>query len=159
MTPTWQDTILNHLDQYYRLAWCYTKNQQDASDIVQESLYKALKHQKQQTTPDAVRTWFYRIVVNTSLDYLKKEKKLVHLDDLQWNTIPADEAPDPMTTMDLRAAIETLPFSYKTVIILRYFEDLKISEVAEVLNENENTIKTRIYTALRKLRIQLEEDI
>ena len=153
---SWQDTILDHIDQYYRLAYCYTKNQQDASDIVQESLYKALMHQDNRTNPDAVKTWFYRIVVNTSLDFLKKEKKLVHLDDIQWNTIPADE---PADTLDLREAVQALPFPYQTVIVLRYFEDLKIAEIARILSENENTIKTRIYSALKKLRIQLEEDI
>ena len=156
MVKNWQDTILDNIDQYYRLAYCYTKNRQDANDIVQESLYKALRHQSGRTNPDAVKTWFYRIVVNTSLDYLKKEKKLVHLDDLQWNALPADE---PADTLGLREAVQSLPFPYQTVIVLRYFEDLKINEIAQILNENENTIKTRIYSALKKLRIQLEEDI
>ena len=155
MVTNWQDIILDNLDRYYRLAYCYTKNPQDANDIIQDSLYKALMHQNDRSNPDAVKTWFYRIVVNTSLDYLKKEKKLIHLDDPQWNAIPAEEAPD---TMDLRAAVDALPFPYKTVIVLRYFEDMKISDVARILNENENTIKTRIYTALKKLRIELEEE-
>ena len=48
-----------------------------------------------------------------------------------------------------------MPAKYRTIIILRYFEDLKIEDVAEILDENVNTVKTRLYTALRKLSIEM----
>ncbi len=155
MKVSWQDIILGDLDRYYRLAFCYVKNKQDAGDIVQESLYKALRNSKGLKDSGAVRTWFYRIVVNTSLDFIKKEKKLVYLDEQQWEAIP-DE--DRENDLDLRAAVDALTPPYKTVIALRYFEGMKISEIADILQENENTIKTRIYSALKKLRVRLEED-
>jgi len=51
--------------------------------------------------------------------------------------------------------LDNLPEKYRTVVILRYFEDLKIDEIAEILNENVNTIKTRLYKSLEKLGIKL----
>ena len=64
---------------------------------------------------------------------------------------------DHYGNIDLKQALDHLPEKYRTVIILRFFEDLKIEEIAEILNENTNTIKTRLYKALEKLRLQLRD--
>lgn len=65
---------------------------------------------------------------------------------------------DSYTDMDLKRTLEELPAKYRSVIVLRYFEDMKINEVAEVLNENTNTIKTRLYQALQLLRVKLNDE-
>ena len=59
---------------------------------------------------------------------------------------------------DLQKALDESPEKYKTIVILRYFEDMKISEIAQVLDENTNTIKTRLYKALDKLKLKLRDD-
>ena len=68
---------------------------------------------------------------------------------------------DDYSDMDLQKVLGDLPENYKTIIILRFFEDLKIQEIAKILNLNENTVKTRLYKSLKILRIKLgdEEDI
>ena len=147
---TWQTTILDERDRYYRLAYSYVKNEHDALDIVQDALYNALKSYKKLRDPEAIKTWFYRIVVNTSLNYIKKNKRLVYLDDAEWAAIP-DES--EISDRSLREAVDLLPPKDKTVIVLRFFEDMKISDIAAVLRENENTVKTRLYAALNKLRV------
>lgn len=67
-------------------------------------------------------------------------------------------AEDVYSDIDLKRTLEDLPAKYRSVIVLRYFEDMKISEVAEVLNENNNTIKTRLYQALQLLRVKLKDE-
>ncbi|ETJ29097.1 RNA polymerase sigma factor SigV, partial [human gut metagenome] len=57
----------------------------------------------------------------------------------------------------LQKALDNLPSNYRTIIILRYFEDLKIDEIAEILNENINTIKSRLYKSLKILRIKMND--
>jgi RNA polymerase sigma-70 factor (ECF subfamily) len=64
---------------------------------------------------------------------------------------------DNYEDFDLQKALEALPDKYRTVIVLRYFEDLKIEEIAEILNENINTVKTHLYKSLEKLRIHMSE--
>lgn len=155
MEVRWKDVIINDIDRYYRLAFYYVKNEHDAKDIIQESLYKALKNEKQLNNEDAVRTWFYKIIVNTALDVIKNRKKIIFIDDNNMGLLLND---DDLDSMELKDAVESLPFKYKTVILLRYFEDMKISDISYVLDENINTIKSRIYTALKKLKIELEED-
>jgi RNA polymerase sigma-70 factor (ECF subfamily) len=65
---------------------------------------------------------------------------------------------DRYEDFDLKNALDQLPEKYRIVIVLRFFEDLKIEEIAEVLDENANTIKTRLYTSLNRLRLTLRDN-
>ena len=59
--------------------------------------------------------------------------------------------------LDLYDAIDLLKPKYKTVIILKYFDDMKIEDIAKVLDENVNTVKSRLYRGLKKLRLELTD--
>lgn len=149
--------ITEHKENVYRLAYSYVKNKDDALDIVQDSIYKAMTNLDHLKNPDSVKSWFYRIVVNTALDCLRKNNKDQTMDpELIEAYSPVVE--DSYTDIDLNQTLESLPDKYRSVIILRYFEDLKIDEVAVVLDENINTIKTRLYQALQILRVKLNNE-
>ena len=103
-----------------------------------------------------MQTWFYRILVNTAIDEIKKRKK-------QQELIPDDYSLDVtneewITGLELYQKVDTLPPKLKTIIILRFFEDKKLSEIAKITKTNENTVKTRLYKALQKLKIQIQEE-
>ncbi len=141
----------------YRLAYSYVKNENDALDIVQESICKAFsKVETSLKNPEHMKTWFYRIVVNTSLDFLRKQSKIRPVDH---ETIEAydDGREDVYEDLDLKQAMELLPEMYQTIIILRFYEDLKIEEIALITNENLNTVKTRLYKALKLLKLEIKE--
>ncbi|MEH7613286.1 RNA polymerase sigma factor, partial [Gottfriedia acidiceleris] len=103
----------------------------------------------------SLKSWFYRIVVNTSLDFLRKQKKVTVMDE-ETIELYSSGQDDNYTDIDLERSLESLPTKYRAVIVLRYFEDLKIEEVAEILQESPNTIKTRLYKALEILRIKMK---
>ncbi|QUH29988.1 sigma-70 family RNA polymerase sigma factor [Vallitalea guaymasensis] len=147
--------IIDNKEKYYRLAYSYVKNPDDTLDIVQESIYKALSSINKLKNPDYINTWFYRIVVNTSLDHLRKQKKIDVVDEVTLENY-SDGIHDNYQNVDLLRALDDLPVDYRSIIVLRYFEGLKIEEIANVLNENVNTIKTRLYSALKKLKIKLD---
>ncbi|SMB85862.1 RNA polymerase, sigma subunit, SigV [Desulfonispora thiosulfatigenes DSM 11270] len=151
------DHVVTYKESHYRLAYSYVKNVEDALDIVQESIYKAFSASGSLQEPGYIKTWFYRIIVNTSLDFLRKKKKIVILDNEILTNLDLGEA-DNYEDFDLKVALDSLAEPYRTIIILRYFEDLKIEEIAEVLDENVNTIKTRLYKGLEKLRIKMNDD-
>ncbi len=69
------DYIVENQNKFYRLAYSYVQNKEDALDVVQNAVFKALENCGSLRNEDAVRTWFYRIVVNESLLFLKKRKK------------------------------------------------------------------------------------
>jgi RNA polymerase sigma-70 factor (ECF subfamily) len=149
--------ILNK-EKLYRLAYSYVKNADDALDIVQESTYKAMVSIDTVKDPSCIKTWFYRIIVNTSLDFLRKRKREILLEEENWEPLDTgseDQYPD----LDLRKALEELSDNCRTIIVLRYFEDLKLDEIADILDENVNTVKTKLYKSLKKLNLKMSESI
>lgn len=144
--------ITESRDSAYRLAYSYVRNREDALDIIQDSICKALSSAKSLDNPTALRAWFYRIVVNTALDFLRKHRRHMYVE-----ADSLEAATDRYEDFDLRNAIASLSTVNQTVIILRFYENLTLDEIAAVLNENVNTIKTRLYSSLKKLRIELEE--
>src|SRR5690606_20024130 len=104
-----------------------------------------------------MKTWFYRIIVNTAIDFIRKHQRMFIMDDeILESHLPSLE--DDVTDFDLQEAVDHLPPTYKTIIILRFFEDLKIDEIADITGDNVNTVKTRLYAALRKLRVEMREE-
>ena len=147
--------VIGYKENHFRLAYSYVKNIDDALDIVQESIYKAISSKDSLKNPNFIKTWFYRIVVNTSLDFLRKQRKVsIVEEDVLIDLDPG--AADEYENFDLQRALDSLPDNYRSVVVLRYFEDLKIEEIAEVLNENINTIKTRLYKSLQVLQIEMD---
>jgi len=147
--------IIDNKDSFYRIAYSYTKNEEDALDVVQEAMYKALYSVENIKEVNYIKTWFYKILVRTSIDFIRKNRKYNNMTDI--DLIDETGEYDKYTDLDLRRALEELPIEYKSIIILRFFEDLKIKEVAIILDENVNTVKTRLYTALKKLKLKIEE--
>ena len=152
-----EDYIIEHKEAIYRLAYSYVKNPDDALDMVQESIYKGFLSLDSLKNPRAIKTWFYRIVVNTSLDFIRKSKREIIVDE-EYLINNASGNSDSYSDIDLARALDKLPDNYRTIIILRYFEDLKLNEIAQILDININTIKTRLYKGLGLLRIKMDVD-
>jgi RNA polymerase sigma-70 factor, ECF subfamily len=149
------DYVIKNKESHYRFVYSYVKNVDDALDIVQEAIYKAISSIDSLKGKDHIKPWFYRILANTSLDFLRKQRKIETVDEEVLSGLKGGRV-DNYQDFDLQKAMEDLPSKYRSVIILRYFEDLKIEEIAEVLNENVNTVKTRLYKSLEKLRISID---
>lgn len=151
-----EQTILENYNQYYRLAYRYVHNEADACDIVQNGAYKAIKSSHTLNKPEYVQTWTYRIMLNECFRYLKQPKVLSYEDIQGTNDICYTE--DHYANVDLQRAIDALPDRDKAIIILRYFEDKKLEEIAQILNESVNTIKSRLYRCMKKLRGILSDE-
>ena len=143
-------------ERFYYLAYSYTKNEQDALDIVQDSIQKALLSLHTLKDAQQMKSWFYKIVVRTAIDFLRKHKREQVVDNEKLVVISPKQM-DTYGNIDLTGALNSLSRTYREVIILRYFEDLKIEDVAHVLDININTAKSRLYKALKLLRIQLQD--
>ena len=149
--------VTNNIDKIYRLAFSYVKNQQDAEDIVNESIKKALYSINSLKNDYYMATWLYRIVVNTANSYLKSKSKIIYLDEQIEDSLIIE---DTYQDTDLYNLVMELEPKYRIVIILKFYEDMTFEQIADILNENVNTVKTRLYNALNKLKIELckEED-
>lgn len=151
------DYILANQGDFYRLAFSYVKNRDAALDVVQESIVKALGKCDSVRKPEFLKTWFYRILLNESMNYYRHSRRLVSLEDTALDT-PAPTC-DPGVRLDLYDAIEQLAPKEQAVIRLRFFEDMKLEEIAQVTQTNLNTVKSRLYKSLHKLRNLTREEL
>lgn len=148
-----EQQLIADYKKLYRLAYSYVHNENDALDLVQESAYKAIKNSHSLKNPQYVSTWLYRIVINESISFLRKHK--------QQDTVLYDldgETEDMYVDFDLYQALERLEPLDKTVVVLRYFEGMQLNQIAQTLDENLSTVKSRLYRSLKKLRISLAEE-
>lgn len=156
-----KETLINYIkeneDKFYRIAFSYSKNEDAALDIVQEAIVKSLNHINKLKNEEYVKTWFYRILINECLQYIKKNKRIITYESqeienkIEWN----DDI--SINGIDMYKYIQNLNKKLRTVIILRYFEDMKIEEIAKITKTNISTVKSRLYKALEILKNSIED--
>ena len=147
--------VTENINKIYRLAFSYVKNEHDAEDVVNESVRRALDGIEQLRNDEFLGTWFFRIVINTSNSYLKSKSKLIYLDEIVEDSLTTE---DKYQDTDLYDAIMKLDSKYRIVIILKFYEDMTIERISEILDENISTVKTRLYKALKKLRLEIDKE-
>lgn len=149
--------ILENIDSCYRFAFSYTHNKEDAEDIVSQSILKALRSIDSLRDTNVIKSWFFKIIANTSLTFLRKNKNIVFMD---YDSIEdTNGTTDDYSELSFNEIIEKLDIKYKEILILRFFENMTLQEISWVLNINENTIKTRLYRALKILKLEIEGDL
>ncbi|WP_026890808.1 RNA polymerase sigma factor [Lacrimispora aerotolerans] len=146
--------LIDNYDKYYRLAYSYAKNEQDALDIVQESACRVIKDLDKLKERDYLSTWIYRIVINTAIDTLRKRKReTVSFEDIEIVHEDQYKEEDPLEILDV------LEDKDRALVILKYLEDWKLEEISEALDMNISTVKSRLYRALKKLKGILEPEM
>lgn len=146
--------ITENQESFYRLAYTYVKNRDAALDVVQNAVVKALTHVDTLREPSYLKTWFYRILVNEGLTYIRKNKRIIPTEDFWETAAPEEDVPEKL---DVYAAVERLSPKLRTVVVLRFFEDMPLQEIAAVTGLNLSTVKTRLYHALKVLRKDMGE--
>lgn len=140
----------------YRLAYSYVKSKDTALDMVQESIYKAIKASAAIEETEKIKAWFYKILVNTCKDELRRCSRVIAVSPEEMPEEADDQLSKHADYIVLHKALNTLDEETKTIIALRYFEDMKLSDISSVLGENINSVKSRLYRGLRILKIEME---
>ena len=151
--------IQDNKTKYYKIVFNYMKNKDDSLDVLYNSIIKAIQNCSKLRNPKYIDTWFCRILINESLYAIKKKDKEFTVDDIE-NLISVEFNHNMSEYyVPLRKAINKLDDKLKTIIILRYFNEMKIEDIAKVTNSNLSTTKSRLYKALSILKIEMEEII
>ena len=146
-----EQMLLENYNKYYRLACSYVHNDADAGDIVQNGAYKAILNSNKLKNIEFAETWIYRIMMN-EIFAKYREKESIPLEEISFEQGKEDK----YENVDLQKAMESLEKEDRTVVVLRYYEDMKLEDIAKILNENLSTVKSRLYRSMRKLKLQLE---
>lgn len=155
--------VAMHDERIMVLAYQLMKNEQDAEDLYQESFIKAYKHIGSFRFESSFYTWIYRITVNTSINMKRKLSKL-RLQDRRDEMDPLDTIPES-TSKDnpgeintaVRNAADNLPDKQRTVFILKHLQNMKIREIASIMEIGEGTVKKYLFRAMEKMRKDLKE--
>ncbi len=138
----------------YRTAFSYLKNEEDSLEAIQEVTYRAYRSIKTVKEPTYFKTWLIRIMMNYCRDVIKKSKREV----LEERILNIQGITEDFTFLEVEEALLHLSDYERELLHLKYFEDVKIKEIAVMWNTPEGTIKTRLHKALRSLRAKFEEE-
>ena len=149
-----QELVEEHQADLYRLAYSYMKNRDDALDVVQESILKGLSKLPTLRNEQSMRVWMTRIVVNESISRLRRRRP--DFSYQEWDG-PAEPEQNRDELVDLRRSLGLLDPKLRTVVVLRFFEDMKLEDITHVVRAPLSTVKSRLYRALAQLRVDLEQ--
>ncbi len=142
--------------QLYRIAFVYVRNEDDAVDIFQQSVVRAFEGLPKLKEPKYFSTWLTRIVINCSKSYIEKNNQIKLTDPLNFDDYESKSTTNIDEQLDLWQALSRLEEKYKTVLLLRFYQDLVVKEIALILDCPEGTVKTNIRRGLQALRQQLK---
>lgn len=148
--------IVENQNRFYRVAYSYTRRQEDALDAVQTTVCKALESYEAIKNADAIKTWFYRILINECLTILKKRKKTVLLGDYSQQEEGYYDK-DVGQKEDINDELSRLEPDIQGIIRLRFFEELTLKEISCITGMNLNTVKTKLYRGLKLLKENIQE--
>lgn len=138
------------------MVYSYTRHQEDALDIVQNAVCKALEAHESIKNEDAVKTWFYRLLINECLTVLKKRKRvLLTADEPGQMEVYYEKGYEPND--DLEKELDRLEPDVQEIIKLRFFEELSLKEISCITGFNLNTVKTKLYRGLKQLKVNMQE--
>ena len=146
------ECLTKNYEKYYRMAYSYVFCEQDAMDIVQEGAYRAILKSDLLKQPEYVDTWICKIVINEALRFLKKNK----LTSVDMESLPEQGQEDQVEDIDLQRALDKLDEQERAIVVLRYFEEEKLENIGKTMNLNVNTVKSRLYRAMDKLKKYME---
>lgn len=145
--------LSQYKDTVYRIAYAYLRNRADAEDVAQETFLKLYTSDKVFPDEGTEKAWLIRVTMNAchnlrrSVWYRNRVEMPEELSELSFT--PKESA--------LYAAVFSLPDKYRVVILLYYYEEYSVGEIAEITGRNPSTIQTQLQRARKRLKMLLEQ--
>lgn len=156
--------VKRYLKSVFNFLYQLARDRSIAEDLVQDTFLKAWKNLERFDQNRKFKTWLFAIAKNTAFDWLKKKKEIPFsnfvdeegvnfLEEIRDEEILADEILERKDIiLELEKALEKIPEYYRAIILLHYKEDFTLHEIAEIIGEPYNTIKSRHQRGLMRLK-------
>ncbi len=148
----------------YAVALNILRNRENAEDITQDAFIRAFQNLHQLKDSTKFGAWLAVIASNLARNYIKREKRIIYsaeLPEVPGQTETNDTETEVLHTLELekvRKAVRDLAPDHYQVIVLQFFDDLKIDEIAELLQVSPGTVKSRLFRARQKLTALMEPE-
>ena len=152
--------IKEHQNDMYRFAYSFVKNREDALDVIQESVIKAISHADTLKDISCIKAWIFKIIVNEAYLLFRSSKRYaedINIEDIEQE-ISKDSTAEYLNRQTVLREIMNLDENYRAIIVLRYYEGMQIREIGNILGLSQGTVKARLYKALNILKRRLGED-
>lgn len=151
------------IEMYYSdiLRYClwHVPNRELAEDATQETFLKAMRYFDSYTHKGKFRAFLYKIASNTCID-MQRRKQEGSLDDLEDEQAYFEKGFEKIDVdSHFMSLIHSLPEEQREIVILRFSQDLKIREIAEITGNNLRTVQSRLRAALKKLKKEVEKGV
>ena len=148
--------VVSRLAESYRLARAILLDDVEAEDAVQEASIAAWRRRDALRDPSRFDAWFERILVNQCRDQLRRRKRTVKVAAPPISFEPAAAPPETGTDADLDRALAALDADHRIVVVMRYWQDRTVDDIAERVGIPDGAVKSRLHNALRNMRSSLE---
>lgn len=145
--------IKENQQKLYRFTAMYVRNEEDAKDILQNTILKAYRKYHQIRSADTLSSWFYHVLINECLLHIRKSKRR---EDTQEMDVFSIKTKDTLQQEQLWDMIHRLDEKSQMIIVLRFFEERKLKEIAAIMDMPLSTVKSRLYKSLEELRVFME---
>jgi RNA polymerase sigma-70 factor (ECF subfamily) len=165
-TESFHEIVTKYDTRIMTLTLQIAQNKEDAEDIYQETFIKVYKNLSKFRFESDIYTWIYRIAVNTAYNYNRKHSKIKVVepreddgyDLLDWIFDPqSNEENREDLIMAINQSLLKLSHQQRVVFILKHLQQLKIKDIANILDLSEGTVKKYLFRAMEKLRVSLKE--
>jgi RNA polymerase sigma-70 factor (ECF subfamily) len=143
------DLLAQHGHQIQAVAYLILRDRAEAEDVLMDTLIVALERASSLRDPGALRTWLLRIATNQALGRRRRGSRILRV--AVPPDVPVRDA-DSADRVALMAALETLPVRTRAAVVLHYYADLTVADVARTMGTSPNTVKTQLKQALERLR-------
>jgi RNA polymerase sigma-70 factor, ECF subfamily len=170
-----QQEAIPHLDALYGTALRLTKSEEDAEDLIQETMLKAYRYFDKYEQGTNCKAWLFKIMTNTFINrYRKQQKRKEFLVDDDFRPLQERaEAPEPSPFQDsydsqeqlffkmfgdeVKSALEEIPVDFRMVVLLADLQDFAYKEIAEIMDCPIGTVMSRLYRGRRMLQARLAD--
>ena len=146
-----------HVQSAYRLALAILGSELEAEDAAQEAFTSAGRQRATLRDPDRFEAWFGRILVNVCRDRLRKRARIRRLPDARQDDLLTDPSKAALDRDALGRALAALDPDRRIIVILRFWIDLSVDDIAQRLAIPAGTVKSRLNSSMKQLRAALEE--
>lgn len=150
----------------FRTAYLISGSKDTAEDVLQEAFIQCYRRIHRLRSPESFGAWFYQLLTRLSWRLAARERRAVPVEDIgaAGAVEPSNSTDDGAARLEteeskelIRAALKKLSVPLRTTVVLRYYNDLPLKEIARVLRCPEGTVKSRLSKALRQLACELGE--
>ena len=159
-----QELVKAYGERLLRSAFALCGNETDAQDIVQETFLQAIRSVHRFQSRSTVYTWLHAILLNLTRHYHRDRKRIVYDDELVGRAVSLpNENPSQLDTgtasLALLEALRQLSHAHREVLVLRYYENMKIHEIAGQLGISKGTVKSRLHYAIGQMQKLLPDEL